>query len=106
MFAEPSPVGLPWLLGTGYVDAWRRLHAIEESLLVLEPVRRVVGDAFADEMRLRGSNIPQSAALLKRLRAAVTNLSPHAAQYLWNPSRSDGQGGGSRPASGQQSGQG
>jgi hypothetical protein len=82
MFVQPAPVGLPWLLGTGYVDAWRRLHGIEESLLVLEPVPRVVHDALTDEMRLSGSNIPQTPSLLKRLRAAVVSVSPAAAGYL------------------------
>jgi hypothetical protein len=82
IFAQPSPVGLPWLLGTGYIDAWRRLHAIEESLLVVEPVPRVVHDALDDEMRLDGSTIPQSATLLKRLRAAVANLDKTAVGYL------------------------
>src|SRR5262249_11043711 len=33
VFSRPDAVGLPWLFATGYVDAWRRLHAIEESLL-------------------------------------------------------------------------
>jgi hypothetical protein len=82
MFAEPTPVGLPWLLATGYIDAWRRLHAMEEALVCLEPVPFVVRDALADEMRLDGSSIPQNAALLKRLRTAVTTLSPSAARYL------------------------
>jgi hypothetical protein len=82
VFKQPSPVGLPWLLGTGYIDAWRRLHAIEEALLVLEPVPRVVRDALGDELRLDGSNIPQSTALLKRLRIAVASLDSDAVRYL------------------------
>jgi hypothetical protein len=85
MFKQPPPVGLPWLLGTGYVDGSRRLHAIEEALLLLEPTPRVVRDALGEEMRLTGSNIPQNAALLKRLRAAVVSLSPTAARYLIEP---------------------
>ena len=82
MFAQPTPVGLPWLLATGYIDGWRRLHAIDEALLYLEPAPLVVRDALGDEMRLTGSNIPQNAALLKRLRAAVASLSPTASRYL------------------------
>jgi hypothetical protein len=77
-----SPAGLPWLLGTGYIDAWQRLHSIEVALLRLEPDDRVVREALGDEMRLAGSNIPHSAALLKRLRTAVVSLSPTAGQYL------------------------
>jgi hypothetical protein len=82
VFKQPSPVGLPWLLGTGYIDAWRRLHAIEEALLLLEPVPRVVQDALGDELRLDGSNISQSTALLKRLRTAVASLDAKAVRYL------------------------
>ena len=77
-----SPAGLPWLLGTGYIDAWQRLHSIEVALLRLEPDDRVVREALGDEMRLAGSNIPHSAALLTRLRTAVVSLSPTAGQYL------------------------
>ncbi len=90
MFEEPSPVGLPWLLATGYIDGYRRLHAIEEALLFLEPVPRVIRDALGDEMRLTGSNIPQNAALLKRLRAAVISLSPTADRYLIEPPATQG----------------
>jgi hypothetical protein len=82
IFAEPSQEGLPWLLGTGYIDAWRRLHSIEEALIRLEAPSQVLEGALLDEGRLQGSNIPQSATLLKRLRLAVADLSPTATQYL------------------------
>jgi hypothetical protein len=82
IFRRRSQAGLPWLLGTGYIDAWRRLHAIDEAVLFLEPVPLVLLDAFSDEMRLEGSSIPQSAALLKRLRLAVLSISSKAAHYL------------------------
>lgn len=85
MFKEPSLVGLPWLLGTGYIDAWQRLHSIEVALLGLEPVDRVLREALGDEMRLEGSKIPQRDALLARLRTAVVSLSPTAGQYLIKP---------------------
>jgi hypothetical protein len=81
-FGQPSPVGLRWLLATGYLDAWRRLHTVEQSLLALEPEPRVLRESLHDELRLDGSTIPQSAALLKRLRAAVVTLDPAAAAYL------------------------
>jgi hypothetical protein len=82
VFAQPRRAGLPWLLGTGYIDAWRRLHAVEEALLTLEPIPRVVEAALLDEDRLTGSNIPQSATLLQRLRLAVADLSQTAPRYL------------------------
>jgi hypothetical protein len=82
LLARPSQAGLPWLLASGYVDAWQRLHSIDEAMLFLDPVPLVVRDALTDEMRLEGSNIPQSAALLKRLRVAVASLSQAGARYL------------------------
>jgi hypothetical protein len=82
VFRVPSPVGLPWLLGTGYVDLWRRLHAAEATLLFLEPAERVVRSGLDDELRLDGSSIPRSAVLLQRLRTAIVSLSPSAAPYL------------------------
>jgi hypothetical protein len=82
IFVEPAPMGLPWLLGTGYIDAWRRLHAIDEAVLFLEPVPLVLLDALSDETRLEGSSIPQSPALLKRVRLAVLSISEKAAHYL------------------------
>jgi hypothetical protein len=82
VFERPSQVGLPWLLGSGYLNAWRRLHAADEAILRLEPVALLLGNAFADEARLEGSSIPQSTALLKRLRLAVFSLSQTASRYL------------------------
>ena len=82
VFREPSQAGLQWLLGTGYVDAWRRLHALDEAVLHLAPVPLVLQDALRDELRLEGSNIPQGSALLKRLRLAISSLSPTAGRYL------------------------
>jgi hypothetical protein len=81
-FIHPTPIGLPWLLATGYLDAWRRLHAAEQSLLALEPDPRVLSESLHDELRLDGSTIPQSSALLKRLRAAAVAIDPAAADYL------------------------
>ncbi len=79
----PSQPGLPWLLGTGYLDAWRRLHAVEETLLFLEPDDALlVGAAFSDEGRLEGSSLPQREDFLSRLRLAVFCVSETAACYL------------------------
>jgi hypothetical protein len=85
IFADPQQSGLSWLLATGYLNAWRRLHAIEEALLWLEAAPAVIGDALDDEMRLTGSSIPEQAALLKRLRTAVISISQSAAIYLAEP---------------------
>ena len=79
----PSQPGLRWLLGTGYLDAWRRLHAVEETLLFHEPDDALlVGAAFSDEGRLEGSSLPQREDFLDRLRLAVYCVSETAACYL------------------------
>lgn len=67
-------VGLRWLAMTGYVDLWQRLHRVEEALIAIEPVPAVLGEADRDELRLTGSTIPQSAALLTLLRKARPGL--------------------------------
>ncbi len=82
VFADPRQSGLPWLVGSGYIDAWKRLHSMNEALLFLDPLPLVARDALSDEMRLEGSTIPQSAALQKRLRLAVASLTRAGAQYL------------------------
>ena len=83
LLETPSQPGLRWLLGTGYLDAWRRLHAVEETLLFLEPDDALlVGAAFSDEGRLEGSSLPQREDFLSRLRLAVFSVSETAACYL------------------------
>jgi hypothetical protein len=82
LFTGRSPSGLTWLLGAGYVDAWQRLHALEEAALYLQPEPLLLAEALADEVRLDGSSIPQNKALLNRLRVAVSSLSGTAAEYL------------------------
>jgi len=67
-------VGLRWLAMTGYVDLWQRLHRVEEALLAIEPAATVLGESDTDELRLAGSGIPQSAALLDLLRKARSVL--------------------------------
>jgi hypothetical protein len=74
-----------WLRGTGYIDAWRRLHAAEESLLLIASPTHLLSDALSDEARLMGSSIPQRGLLLTRLRRAVTSLGGTAACYLSEP---------------------
>jgi hypothetical protein len=71
-----------WLLAYGYVDSWRRIHRIQEALLVLDRLEAVLGEALYDELRLMDSQISQEEELLARLRHAVAELDPGAAEYL------------------------
>ncbi len=81
-FVSPARVGLRWLLGTGYVDLWRRLHDLERALLKVEPAAEVVGEALRDRLRLESSAIPQAQLLIADLRRAVAVVSPAAADYM------------------------
>lgn len=67
-----------WLLGTGYVRLWERLHRAEEALILVEPAERVIAGAMADELRLQGSTIDNRDALLTLTRAAVHVMSGRA----------------------------
>ncbi len=80
-------VDVRWLLGTGYVDLWRDLHGIQESLITLEPEQYVVGDALYDESRLQGSDIAGDKELLRKLDVAVMTLNPDAGSYLSDQAR-------------------
>ena len=71
--AELSSRGSRWVLGSGYLDLWRHLHAAEEALFVVEAPEDLVGDAFYDELRLEGAGdeIDQWQTLQAKLRRAV-----------------------------------
>jgi hypothetical protein len=81
-FADPKQVKLRWLLASGYLDAWRRLHAADNALMFLEPDDKLVSRSLDDEMRLQGSTIPLSAVLQSRLRIAVERISTSASSYF------------------------
>jgi hypothetical protein len=81
----PGSIGLRWLTLTGYVDAWRRLHRIEEALLQVEAEDAVLAEALSDALRLQSSAIPQHESLLTLIRTAVRSLSPTAARFIGDP---------------------
>ncbi len=73
---------LRWLLQTGYVDLWRRLHRAEEALIAAARPAEVVAGALHDESRLQGSKIAQRDELIARLRRMIKSLGDPAAAYL------------------------
>jgi len=79
---DMNSVGTRWILGSGYVDLWTRLHVIEEALLTVEPREELIGAAIYDEMRLKGSRIDNSEDLTVKLRYAVGILGPSEYPYL------------------------
>jgi len=49
--------GLGWVLATGYINVWKRLHRPEEALIQVLPEQTVIAGALEDELRLIGSKI-------------------------------------------------
>jgi hypothetical protein len=78
-FGKP---GMPWILGTGYVQMWMVLHNLEEAWIELEPWTSLIRDAVLDEARLMGSTLDNRDDLLDQLRLAVQQLGSDAARYL------------------------
>ncbi len=70
------PVGLPWVLGLGYVDVWSRLHRAEEALIEVEPLEMLVRGALHDKLSIQDSQISSRDELLQKLRQAVKELNP------------------------------
>ncbi|MDQ3930756.1 MAG: hypothetical protein M3328_16615, partial [Chloroflexota bacterium] len=77
------------MLATGYITLWQRLHQAEEALVEVEPTAQVIAGAVHDELRLVGSTIANSQALLAKLRRAVAVLSGPGARYLTFPPATD-----------------
>lgn len=50
--APAGPASQKWLLGTGYVNLWRRVHRAEEALLELAPRDELYGVALHDRALL------------------------------------------------------
>ncbi len=78
-----SSTGTRWVLGTGYIDIWHRLHAVDEALFLVKPDAAVAGDGLYDVMRLKDSSIKNSVDHIGRLRQAVTVFG--ASVYLSTP---------------------
>jgi hypothetical protein len=79
---EPKP-GVRWVLGTGYVDIWHRLHAMDEALIMVKPDTAVAGDGLYDIVRLKDSNISNREEHINRLRTALTKFDVSC--YLTTP---------------------
>src|SRR6266704_4548997 len=67
--------GLMWVLGTGYIALWNRINKVDEALINLLPCDQVIEGAKNDELRLKGSQVPDSEALSELLKNAITTLS-------------------------------
>jgi hypothetical protein len=71
--------GPQWIMGSGYVYLWSRMHRAEEAWITAAPdVQEVVGAALWDELRIQGSSIENRSRLLGMLRQALRSLSQSA----------------------------
>jgi hypothetical protein len=80
---NPKTSGTRWLLGTGYIAIWHRLHEADEALFIVKPEVDVAGDGLYDEMRLKDSHINNSVDYIDRLRWALGHLKV-GGRYLLN----------------------
>lgn len=53
-----GPGDMRWVNGAGYIAIWQRLHRAEEALLGVEPGDELLDEAIHDELRVKGSAIP------------------------------------------------
>ena len=72
---EGPDTGLRWVLATGYIDLWNRIHRAEEALILLEPREMVIGEALHDEFRILDSGIKTEKDLVIQLQGVRAFLS-------------------------------
>ena len=70
-----------WVLGTGYVDLWRRIHLAEEAL-ILAPDAEPVAEATEALERITDSGLKTAASLSYRLRVAARVVDKGLGPYL------------------------
>jgi hypothetical protein len=80
--AHESVEAVRWVMRTGYISLWSRVHRAEEALFELNPDEHVVAEGLYDELRLAGSTIPNSAHLQQQLRRALATLDPAVTTYF------------------------
>jgi len=77
-----SPVGLTWIIGTGYNSAWTLLHHAEEVMIEVVDVETVVRGAEHDFLAIEGSGIDGNDVLLDNVIQAVDVLKPEVMVYF------------------------
>ena len=79
--------GLRWLLGSGYVGAWRHVHRAEEALLRFDTAASLRALAIRDESRLAASKLEAESLYVDELKellgtAQERRRSDHAAKVI------------------------
>ena len=82
IYVEFEQRGLSWALARGYINAWNRLHRIEEAMIEVAPQETVIAGALNDVLRLQGSQIDHNDDLSVRLRQAIEIIDPTVRKYL------------------------
>jgi hypothetical protein len=66
----------PGVLGTGYVGLWSRVNEVDEAMIEVLPDERLIEDARYDQLRLKGSDVPDEKDLRDDLEKAIKALRP------------------------------
>lgn len=69
-----GPGDMRWVNGAGYIAIWQRLHRAEEALLGVEPGDELLDEVIHDELRLKGSAIPNRDDLIGILKTVKKYL--------------------------------
>jgi hypothetical protein len=72
---EREKRGARWVLGTGYVTLWQRLHRAQEALIDLQPTDAVIKHAQRDVLRIHNSTISNSDTYVILLLKAIDVIS-------------------------------
>jgi hypothetical protein len=83
--------GLLWVLSTGYINLWSRLHRVQEILLDLLPCQTIIDGAKNDDLRLFGSLIPNKDNLQVLIKNSISTLSSSTTTTSQDAKRRDQQ---------------
>jgi hypothetical protein len=74
-----------WVLGSGYISAWEKMHRAEEALLAVSPDRDVWAGARMDQLRTQGSRMENESELCSDLERVIAAFEqgdePHDAHF-------------------------
>jgi hypothetical protein len=71
-----------WILGTGYVNAWRMVHRTQEALVLVKTSQEVIGDVIHDIRSIQSSSMSDNKAWIRKMLQAVKDISPGAIVYF------------------------
>jgi hypothetical protein len=91
------PTAIRWVTGSGYIEATRALHRVEEALIEIEPLEALIGDALHDDLSLSDSTIQDSGHLRDLIRVAMRGIDGSVAALVFPDTRA-GQGGAVAPS--------